>query len=66
MRVVLLVYLVALIYAIVEPKIVSISSSDGAFAAIKSDGSVVTWGDAGTRCFVLFLVFLCCGLWLLL
>ena len=46
--------------------VVSISYTKLAFAAIKGDGSVVTWGDAGTRCFVLFLVFLCCGLWLLL
>ena len=46
--------------------VVSISSSAYAFAAIKGDGSVVTWGDASTRCFVLLLVFLCCDLWLLL
>ena len=56
MHVVLLIFLVAMMYA-VESETVSISSNDNAFAALMDDGSVVTWGYASTRCSVLFLVF---------
>ena len=46
--------------------VVSVSSTLTAFAAIKNDGSVVTWGDSDKFCLwlwlVWFVVFCCCFL----